>query len=97
MRAFTSPLSARSNSLINGTLAPAPQQDGQSRLQQWKQANATNTSDCSNDKVSKSSYDHQGGDLRNVKLLLAINVDCYDSGTHFLTFSYLYGVFQKMV
>ncbi|EJD76668.1 hypothetical protein LOAG_16430 [Loa loa] len=37
--------------------APAQQQDGQSRLQQWKQANATNTQDCNSDKMCASSLD----------------------------------------
>uniref|UniRef100_A0A158Q8X9 M_domain domain-containing protein n=1 Tax=Elaeophora elaphi TaxID=1147741 RepID=A0A158Q8X9_9BILA len=50
-------MKARSNTLINGTLAPAQQQDGQSRLQQWKQANATNVQDCSGDKMCAPSSD----------------------------------------
>ncbi|VDN28152.1 unnamed protein product [Gongylonema pulchrum] len=37
----------RPNAVLNGTLAPVQQQDGQSRLQQWKQANAQ---DCTSDK-----------------------------------------------
>uniref|UniRef100_A0A915PRI4 GW182 middle domain-containing protein n=1 Tax=Setaria digitata TaxID=48799 RepID=A0A915PRI4_9BILA len=50
-------LKVRSNTLINGTLALPQQQDGQSRLQQWKQANTTSTQDCSTDKICGPSSD----------------------------------------
>ncbi|VDN02386.1 unnamed protein product [Thelazia callipaeda] len=43
-------LKARSNIPVNESVIPTPQQDGQSRLQQWKQANAQ---DCNTDKARK--------------------------------------------
>uniref|UniRef100_A0A8R1XZ55 GW182 middle domain-containing protein n=1 Tax=Onchocerca volvulus TaxID=6282 RepID=A0A8R1XZ55_ONCVO len=66
-------LKVRSNALINGTLAPAQQQDGQSRLQQWKQANTTNTQDCNSDKMCAPSSDPNVSGLITGTQLLSID------------------------
>ncbi|KAM3716526.1 30S ribosomal protein [Dirofilaria immitis] len=65
-------LKVRSNALINGTLAPAQQQDGQSRLQQWKQANATNAQECNSDKICAPSSDPSVSGLITGTQLLSI-------------------------
>lgn len=66
-------LKVRSNALINGTLAPVQQQDGQSRLQQWKQANATNAQDCNSEKMCAPSSDPNVSGLITGTQLLTID------------------------